>query len=109
MVAPQQKKILRVFDLVGQQKHNALNGVFAPVHVVADEEVVHFPRVAPVLKYLEQILILAVNVPCLAENLPHILTGAYNSKSIGCSRNISRDLRHTVLIYLSSILCVCPQ
>lgn len=34
-------------------------------------------------------------------NLPHILSGASNSSSIGCDKNISRDFRHSPRISAS--------
>lgn len=50
MVPSQEKEILGVFDLVGEQEADGLQGLFAPVHVVAEEEVVGLGRKPPVLE-----------------------------------------------------------
>jgi len=40
VVAAQQKEVLRIFDLVGQQQADGLQGLLAPIDVVAEEQVV---------------------------------------------------------------------
>lgn len=40
VVAPEQEEVLGVFDLVGQQQADGLQGLLPPVHVVAQEQVV---------------------------------------------------------------------
>ena len=62
VVAPQQEKVLRVLDLVGQQQAYALQGLLAPVHVVPHEQVVGLRGEIPVLEEAQQVRVLAVNV-----------------------------------------------
>lgn len=50
MVAPEQEKVLWVFDLVGQQEADGLQGLFPSVHVVTQEKVVCLRREATILK-----------------------------------------------------------
>jgi hypothetical protein len=37
VVAPQQEEVLGVFDLVGEEQADALDGLLAPVDVIAQE------------------------------------------------------------------------
>ena len=62
MVAPEQEEVLWVFDLVGQQQADGLQGLLAPVHVVPKEQVVGFWGEASVLKQPQQVCVLAVDV-----------------------------------------------
>ena len=62
MVAAQQEEVLGVLDLVGQQQADGLQGLFPPVYVVAQEQVVALRRKAPVLKEPEQVIVLPVDV-----------------------------------------------
>lgn len=50
MVAPEQEKVLWVFDLVGQQKADGFQGLFPSVHVVTQEKVVCLWRESTILK-----------------------------------------------------------
>ena len=62
MVAAQQKEVLRVLDLVGEQQTDGLQRLLAPVHVVPQEEVVRLGGEASVLKQAQQVVVLAVDV-----------------------------------------------
>ena len=62
MVAPEQEEVLGVFDLVGQQQADGLQGLLAPVHVVPQEQVVGFWGEASVLKQPQQVCVLPVDV-----------------------------------------------
>ena len=62
MVTPQQEEVLRVFDLVGQQEADGLQRLLAPVHVVAEEEIVGLGGKAAILKQAEEIGVLSVDV-----------------------------------------------
>lgn len=53
VVAPEQEKVLWIFDLVGQQKADGFQGLFPSVHVVTEEKVVCFWGEAAVLKQPE--------------------------------------------------------
>ena len=44
VVAAKQEEVLRVFDLVGEQEADGLQGLLASVHVVAQEQVVGLGR-----------------------------------------------------------------
>lgn len=50
MVAPEQEKVLWVFNLVGQQKADGFQRLFPSVHVVAQEKVVRLWGEATILK-----------------------------------------------------------
>lgn len=62
VIAPQQEKVLRVFDFVGQQQTDRLERLLAPVHVVAEEQVVGLRREPTVLEQPQQVCVLAVDV-----------------------------------------------
>lgn len=50
VVAPEQEKVLWVFNLVGQKKANGFQGLFPSVHIITQEKVVCLWREAPILK-----------------------------------------------------------
>lgn len=50
MVAPEQEKVLWIFDLVGQEKADCFQGLFPSVHIVTQEKVVCLWREATILK-----------------------------------------------------------
>jgi len=62
MVATEDEEVLGVLDLVGQQEADGLEGLFATVDVVAEEEVVGLGREAAVLEQAQQIVVLAVDI-----------------------------------------------
>ena len=62
MVAAQQEEVLGVFDFVGQQQADGLQGLLPPVHVVAQEQVVSLGREPSVLKQPQQVCVLAMDV-----------------------------------------------
>ena len=64
VVAPEQEEVLRILDLVGQQQADGLQGLFPPVYVVAQEQVVALRRKAPVLEEPKQVVVLPVDVTC---------------------------------------------
>ena len=67
VVAPEQEEVLRILDLVGQQQADGLQGLFPPVYVVAQEQVVALRRKAPVLEEPKQVVVLPVDVTCRGE------------------------------------------
>ena len=64
MVASKKKEVFRILDLVGEQQADCLQGLLAPVDVVAEEEVVGVRREATVLKETEEVCVLSVDVSC---------------------------------------------
>ena len=62
MVAAQNEEVFWVFDLVGEEQADRLEGLLAAVDVVTEEEVVRFWREATVLKQAQQIVVLPVDV-----------------------------------------------
>lgn len=68
MIAPQQEKVLWVFDFVGQQQADRLQRLFASVHVVAQEQVVGLRGESSVLEQPQQICVLTVDVTCRKKN-----------------------------------------
>lgn len=68
MVSPQQEEVLWVFDFVGQQEADGLQGLLPPIHIVTQEQVVAFWREAAILKQPQQIIVLPVDVTCGTES-----------------------------------------
>ncbi len=62
VIPSEEKEILRVFNLVGQQEADGLHGLFASVHVIPEEQVVGIRRKRAVFKQSEQVCVLAMNV-----------------------------------------------
>ena len=62
VVSSEQKEILWVFDFVSEEETDGLEGLFASVDVVAQEEVVGVWGEAAVLKESEEVVVLAVDV-----------------------------------------------
>lgn len=62
MITPQQEEVERVFDLVGHQQTEALQGLFAPVHVVPQKEVAALARLPRLLEDVEEVFKLTVDV-----------------------------------------------
>ena len=63
MVSPEKEEVLRVLDLVGEEKQDGLNRVLAAVDVVAQEEVVRVRRVAALFEMtylLKSVLVLGL-------------------------------------------------
>jgi hypothetical protein len=62
MIPPQQKEILRIPDLIGQQQTYTLNGLLATIHIIAQKQIVGGWGQPPILKDPQQVAVLAVNV-----------------------------------------------
>lgn len=62
VVASQDKKVLGILDLVGQEEADGLERLLAAVNVVAEEEIVGLWREAAVLEETQQVVVLSVNV-----------------------------------------------
>jgi len=62
VVASQDKEVLGVLDLVGQEEADGLEGLLSTVDVVAEEEVVGLGREATVLEEAQQVVVLPVDV-----------------------------------------------
>lgn len=62
MIASQQEEVLRILDLVGEQKADYFQVLLAPVDVVAQEQIVGLRWEVADLKYPEQVDVLAVDV-----------------------------------------------
>ena len=62
VVAAQDEEVLRVLDLVGQEKADGLEGLLATVDVVAEKEIVGLRWEATVFEETEEVVVLAVNV-----------------------------------------------
>lgn len=79
MIASQEKEVLRVLNLVCQQKAYGFQRLLASVHVVAQEQVVAFWRKAAVFEQTQQIVVLAMDVTCKWEKSTE--NGGKNGKS----------------------------
>lgn len=62
MVATQNKEVLGVLYLVGEQQANGLERLLATVHVVSEKEVVCFWGKAAVLEEAQEVIVLSVDV-----------------------------------------------
>ena len=67
MISSQNKEIFGVFNLVGEQQANRLQGLLSPVHIVAEKEVIGLGRKSTILKETEEVVVLAVDVAWLCE------------------------------------------
>lgn len=68
VVPTEQKEVLGVLDLIGQQQADGLQRLLAPVHVVPQKQVVALWREAAVLEQPQKVVVLAMNVACDPEN-----------------------------------------
>ena len=64
MISSQQEKVLRILNLVAQQKADSLNRLLSTVDVVAEEQVVGLRRESTVLEDAEQVIVLSMHVAC---------------------------------------------
>ena len=62
MVSSQRKEVLGILDLVSKDQAHYLQGLFAVVHVVAQEHIICFGWKPAVLETSEKIVVLSVNV-----------------------------------------------
>lgn len=67
MISPQQEEVLGIFDFVGQEETDGLQGLLPPVHIVPQEQVVALWREASIFKEPQQVIVLAVDVTCRVE------------------------------------------
>lgn len=63
MVAPEQEKILGVFNFVGEKKADCFKRLLAAIHVIPQKEIVGLGGESPVFEQAEKIRVLTVNVP----------------------------------------------
>ena len=64
VVAPEQEKVFWVLDLVGEEEADGLEGLFTPIYVVPQEQVVGLGREAAIFKQPQQVIVLPVYVTC---------------------------------------------
>ena len=115
MVATQDEEVFGVFDLVSQEQADGLEGLFASIYIIAQEEIVRFGREAAILKQAQKIIVLAVDVATNlsqtgSAQLPSMqaswegttLIGASSSSNIGWEMKISRAFVHKWRISASS-------
>lgn len=62
MVAPEQEKVFRVLNLVGEEEADALDGFLAPVDIVPQKQIVDVAGEAALLEDLEQVVVLAMDI-----------------------------------------------
>lgn len=62
MIASEQEKVLGILDLIGEHEADGLNGLFSPVDVVPQEEVVGLSGKSGILEQLDEVRILTVDV-----------------------------------------------
>lgn len=64
MISPQQEEVLWIFNFVGQEETDGLQGLLPPVHVVAQKQVVALRREASIFEQPQQVVVLPVDVTC---------------------------------------------
>lgn len=62
MITSQDEEILGILDLVGKQKADGLERLFATIHIVTKKEVVCFRWKPAVFKEAQKVVVLAMNV-----------------------------------------------
>lgn len=70
MISPQQEEVLWIFDFVGQEETDSLQGLLPPVHIVTQKQVVALWREAPIFKQPQQVIVLPVDVTCRMKVTP---------------------------------------
>lgn len=63
MITPQQKEILWVSDLECKKQHDGFQGIFTPIHIVPQKQIIRVRGEAPLLKDIDEIGKLAMDVP----------------------------------------------
>ena len=66
MISSEDEKVFRVLDLVCEEKAYSFEGLFTPVDVVAEEEVIGFWWEAPILEESQKVIVLTMDVTCQA-------------------------------------------
>ena len=72
VVSAEQKKILRIRDLVAEQQGNGLDTLLGPVDIIAHEDVVALRWKAPHLEEPQEIVVLTVRVPADVYRRAHL-------------------------------------
>jgi hypothetical protein len=62
VVAAQDEKVLRVFDLVSQKQANYFQTLLSAIDVIAQEQVVALRREPTILEQTEKVIVLTVNI-----------------------------------------------
>ena len=114
MIATQDEEIFGVFDLVGEEKADSLEGLFSSVYIVTEEEVVCFWWKTAIFKKSKEVVVLTMYVPLRndahqifrqeskqSKDGPHILMGASSSSKMGWLMKISLAFVHRYLISYS--------
>lgn len=63
MVAPQEKEVLWILDLVGKKKANCLQASLPSVNIVPQEQIVFLWRISSSIKDSKQVMKLAMDIP----------------------------------------------
>lgn len=62
VISSEEEKVLRVFNLVGQQKHNGFDRLLASIYIIPKEKIIFLGWEPPIIEYLKKILKLAMYV-----------------------------------------------
>ena len=62
MVTTQEKEVLRIFDLVGEQKTDGFQTLFPSVHIIPEEKIIGLRGKSTILKQPQQIIVLAMGI-----------------------------------------------
>lgn len=122
MVAAENEEVLRVLDLVCEEKADGLQRLLATVDIVTEEEIVGFRRETTVLEQAQKIVVLSMYITANLDRLlaigsevvvaqeKAVLTfmGASSSRRMGCEMKISRALVQRYLISVSNSWTCLP-
>ena len=62
MIASQEKEILRELDLISHKQANTFDGLFPPIDIIAQEQIVSVSRISTIFEEFNKVCELAVNV-----------------------------------------------
>ena len=62
MISTKDEKVFRVLDLVCEKETDGFEGLFTPVDIIAEEEIIGFWWEAAILEKSQKVIVLTVNV-----------------------------------------------
>ena len=65
MIAPEHEEVLRVFNLVSKHEADGLDGLFSPIDIIAEEQIVGLSWKSGIFEQFDEIGILSVYVSCI--------------------------------------------
>ena len=62
VVSSEQKKVVRVFNFIGQQKTNSLKIVLSPINIISQEQIITLRRESAIIKEPNQVFVLPMDI-----------------------------------------------